>query len=134
VTKIGGVTAPDLSKPCTLADHIVRTRGKRTKYTSVSLDPDKIDDFGPTLYQALCPEIVGKGHAIIEHDALIQSLKAAVLEGDKLDRRRALQAQRYAIRRREGLIDWTFDITRVQRKELITWAFAQVQSFFRVIR
>ncbi len=129
----GGVTAPDLSKPCTLAEHIVRARGKRTKYTSVSLDRDKIDDFGPTLYQALCSEILDQGHAIIEHDALIQSLRAAALDGDKLDRRKALQAQRYAIRRREGLIDWAFDITRVQRKELITWAFTQVQSFFRVV-
>lgn len=129
----GGVTAPDLSKPCTLAEHIVRARGKRTKYTSVSLDPDKIDDFGPTLYQALCPEILGKGHAVIEHDALIRSLRTAALDSDRLDRRKALQAQRYAIRRREGLIDWTFDTTLVQRKELITWAFTQVQSFFRVI-
>ena len=97
------------------------------------MDPDKIDDFGPTLYQALCPEILGKGHAVIEHDALIRSLRTAALDGDRLDRRKALQAQRYAIRRREGLIDWTFDTTLVQRKELITWAFTQVQSFFRVI-
>lgn len=129
-----GVTAPDPSKPCTLAEHIVRARGKRTKYTSVSLDPDKIDDFGPTLHQALCPEILGKGHVVIEHDALIQSLRTEAINGEKLDRRKALQAQRYAIRRREGLIDWKFNIAGVQRKELITWAFVQVQSFFRAIR
>jgi hypothetical protein len=130
----GGVTAPDLSKPCTLADHIVRARGKRTKYTSISLDPDKIDDFGPTLYQALCPEIIAKGHVIIEHDALVQNLRKAALAGDKMDRRKALQAQRYAARRREGVIDWTFDISHMQRKELITWAFTQIQSFFRAKR
>ncbi|MGA3002248.1 MAG: hypothetical protein ABSE20_11010 [Acetobacteraceae bacterium] len=130
----GGVTAPDLSKPCSFAEHIVRARGKRTKYTSVSIDPDKIDDFGPVLYQALCPEIRGAGHAIIEHDALMQSLRDEVVNGTKMDRRRALQAQRYAIRRREGLIDWTFDTTGVQRKELITWAFTQIRNFFRVVR
>lgn len=130
----GGVTAPDLSKACTLAEHIVRARGKKTKYTSISLDSDKIDDFGPTLYQALRAEILDKGHAIIEHDALIRGLRIDALNGDRLDRRKALQAQLYARRRREGLIDWMFDITGVQRKELITWAFVQVQRFFRVVR
>jgi len=129
----GGVTAPDLSKACTLAEHIVRARGKRTKYTSVSLDIDKIDDFGPSLYQALCPDIVLAGHGIIEHGALIEALRGAAASGEKLDRRRALQAQRYAIRRREGLIDWNFDVSNVQRKDLITWAFAQVQKFFRAV-
>jgi hypothetical protein len=125
--------APDLSKPCSFAEHVVRTRGKRTKYTSVSLDPDKIDDFGPAPYQALCIDIRAAGHAIIEHDALIQSLRAEAENSTKMDRRRALPAQRYATRRREGLIDWIFDATSVQLKELITWAFAQIQKFFRVV-
>lgn len=98
------------------------------------MDPDKIDDFGPTLYLALCLDILSNGHAIIEHNALIEALKMAALNSEKLDRRKALQAQRYAIRRREGLIDWAFDIASVQRKDLITWAFEQVQSFFRAIR
>jgi hypothetical protein len=129
----GGITAPDLSKACTLAEHIVRARGKRTKYTSVSLDPDKIDDFGPALYQVRCPEIRGDGHGIIEHDVLIQHLRSEAANGEKLDRRKALQAQRYAIRRREGLIDWAFDTTSMQRKEMITWAFTQIQKFFRVM-
>jgi hypothetical protein len=129
----GGVTAPDLSKGCTLAEHIVRARGKRTKYTSVSLDRHKIDDLGPELYQALCREILGQGHKVIEHDGLMQSLRSAALGSDKWDRRRALLAQRYAKRRLEGLIDWIFDTTQVQRKDLITWAGTQIQGFFRVI-
>lgn len=128
----GGITAPDLSKQCTVAEHIVRARGKRTKYTSISLDPDKIDDFGPTLYEALCSEILSKNHLIIEHNALIESLKSAASNGEKSDRRKAIQAQVYAKRRREGLIEWTFDTTNVERKDLITWAFAQVQNFFSV--
>jgi hypothetical protein len=130
----GGITAPDLSKACTLAEHIVRARGKRTKYTSVSLDPDKIDDFGPTLYQALCAPLLAAGHTIIEHDVLVRQLRNESAGSDKLDRRKALQAQRYAIRRREGLIDWTFDLTSIARKDLITWASVQVQQFFRAVR
>jgi len=129
----GGVTAPDLSKACTLAEHIVRARGKRTNYTSVSLDRDKIDDFGPSLYQALCQDIVLAGHGIIEHCPLIEKLRSAAANGEKLDRRRALQAQRYAMRRREGLIDWNFDTSSLPRKELIGWAFVQVQKFFRTV-
>jgi hypothetical protein len=129
-----GVTAPDLSKLCTYAEHIVRARGKRTKYTSLSLDPDKIDDFGPALYRALRAKIGAGGHTLIEHRELMQNLSEAVLHGDKLERRRALQAQRYAIRRREGLVDWSFDIAGVERKELITWTFGQVQRFFRKVR
>ncbi len=128
----GGITAPDLAKQCTLAEHIVRARGKRTKYTSVSLEPDKIDDFGPTLYQARCLDILHENHSVIEHNVLIETLRLAALNGEKSERRKALQAQIYARRRREGLIDWAFDITNVERKDLITWAFGQVQGFFSV--
>jgi len=101
--RTGGITAPDLSKYCTPAEHTVRARGKRTKYTSVSLDPDKIDDFGPALYQALyqalCLDIMAKGHAIIARDALLHELRVAASAGEKIGRLRALQAQRYAKRR-----------------------------------
>ena len=43
-----GVSPPDLSKDCTFAEHIVHARGKRTQFTSVSLDLSKIRDFGDT--------------------------------------------------------------------------------------
>ena len=46
-----GISPPDPSKVCTFAEHIVRARGKRTNYTSVSLDPSKIRDFGDALYR-----------------------------------------------------------------------------------
>ena len=84
----GGITAPDLSKACTWAEHIVRARGKRTKFTSVSLDADKIDDFGPTLCQALCAEMGAAGHNLIEHDLLIQDLRSTAESQDKSERRR----------------------------------------------
>lgn len=40
------ISPPDLSKECSFAEHIVHARGKRTQYTSVSLDLAKIKDFG----------------------------------------------------------------------------------------
>jgi hypothetical protein len=128
-----GITAPDLSKLCTLAEHIVRARGKRTKYTSVSLELNKIDDFGPSLYRALRDVLAEEQHPIIEHAALMTKLREMAQTGEKADRIRALQAQRYAKRRSEGLIDWQFDITRVPRKDVITWAFCQVQRFFQEV-
>ena len=70
-----GVTAPDLSKDCTYAEHIVRARGKRTQLTSVSLDPTKIHEFGPKLYQVLLHVIDQDQHTIVEHAELLASLR-----------------------------------------------------------
>lgn len=72
------LTPPDLSKTCSYADHIVRARGKRTQFTSVSLDPKKIRDFGDALYKVKRPDLESDQHAILEHHHLIQSLQAAV--------------------------------------------------------
>ena len=41
-----------------------------------------------------------------------------------------VQALRYATKRKEGLVDWSFDITRVARKDLISWAESRVQPYF----
>jgi len=125
-----GVTAPDLTKDCSFAEHIVRARGKRTQLTSVSLDPLRIHDFGPMLYRALQPEIAQDGHAIVAHAELMQQLRTAAASNEKEERARALQAQRYAKRRQEGLVQWTFSLEGVDRKTLITWAFRNVQKDF----
>ena len=44
-----GITAPDLTKDVEYADHVVKARGKRTQFTSVSKTPAKIVDFGEML-------------------------------------------------------------------------------------
>lgn len=129
--QVDGVTAPDLLKDCSYAEHIVRARGKRTQLTSISLDPEKIRDFGPTLYCALRPEIDRDGHAIVEHEELMKKLREAAESGHKEERSRALQAQRYAKRRIEGLVKWNFKTDGVERKELIPWASRNVQKYFR---
>jgi hypothetical protein len=125
-----GVAAPDLSKECTYAEHIVRARGKRTQLTSVSLDRQKINCFGPALYRALRPDIDRDGHAIVEHADLMRQLRAAAESNVKEERARAIQAQRYAKRRQEGLVRWNFSHETIDRKDLITWAFRKVQIYF----
>jgi hypothetical protein len=126
----GGVTAPDLSKDCTYAEHIVRARGKRTQLTSVSLAPHKIRDFGPALYRVLRDEIDRDDHTIVEHSDLMGHLRNVAESSDKEERARAIQAQRYAKRRLEGLVKWEFSIGGIDRKALITWAFGNVQKYF----
>jgi hypothetical protein len=125
-----GLTPPDLSKTCSYAEHIVRARGKRTQYTSVSLDPKKIRDFGDALYKAKRPELQADQHAIVEHAQLIQSLQSVVQNETKADRARAIQALRYARSRVEGLVVWRFSVAAVEPKSLVNWAFDKIQQYF----
>lgn len=126
-----GITAPDLSKDSTYAEHVVRARGRRTPFTSLSLDHQKINDFGPTLYQVDRQKVEADTHSIVEHEDLMARLRDIATSGEKADRARALQAQRYARRRLEGLVRWNFDLRGVERKDLITWAYGKIQSYFR---
>lgn len=72
----------------------------------------------------------GDGHELIEHETLIGELKRAARDEHHAERLRAVQAIRYASRRKEGLVEWTFDTTGVARKDLINWAKTQVRPFF----
>jgi len=126
----GGVSPPDLSKECTFAEHIVHARGKRTQFTSVSLDLSRIRDFGDANYRVERQRVVADSHLLVEHEALLDELKRAAQEERKGERLRAAQALRYARRRREGLIEWSFDIAGVDRKELIAWARGKIQAYF----
>lgn len=128
-----GVTAPDLMKPCSHVDHIVRARGKRSAFTSVSLDLGKIEIFGEVNYELLKQRLIDGGHNLIEHQELLCSLKAAAQDENGAERVKATQALRYAIRRKEGLVDWKFDITSVARKDIIEWAFRHIQEFFKAV-
>ncbi len=63
-----GISPPDLSKECSFAEHIVHARGKRTQFTSVSLDLSKIKDFGDADYRLDRQKTEGDGHRIVEHE------------------------------------------------------------------
>lgn len=125
-----GITGPDLSKNVEYADHIVRARGKRTQFTSVSLSKDRIRDFGEQLYKFKQDEASHGGHSLVEHDALMNHLRAQAASQEKADKLKAVQALRYAKQRQEGLVNWSFDIDRIERKNLINWTETQIQPFF----
>lgn len=125
-----GVTAPDLTRTGSYAEHIVRARGKRTQFTSVSLSPIKIRRFGPTLYRVRREALQADSHELVEHHQVMSELRRVARQADKSDRARALQAIRYADSAEEGLIDWRFDTPRVDRQELLTWAWGEIQRCF----
>jgi hypothetical protein len=125
-----GISPPDLGKTSSFVEHIVHARGKRSSLTSVSLDPSKITDFGPQLYRLKILEVTGDGHELIEHQSLIEGLRKVADSATKAEKAQAIQAQRYAIRRKEGLVRWIFNTSAVERKDLISWAFNQVQKYF----
>jgi hypothetical protein len=125
-----GVTPPDLSKDSSPVDHIVRARGKRTNFTSVSLDPTKISIFGPTLYRLATAKVLEDGHVVIGHDNLMDELRKVAQQATRGEKTKAIQAQRYARMRQECLVNWNFDISRVDRKNLLTWAWQAIQQYF----
>jgi len=125
-----GISPPDLSKDCTFAEHIVHARGKRTRFTSVSLDLTRIRDFGEADYRLEREQTASDGHLLVEHETLLTELRKVAREASKAERLRAVQALRYATRRKEGLVQWAFDTTAVARKDLITWAEKKVRAYF----
>jgi hypothetical protein len=126
-----GITAPDLARQCEFSDHIVRARGKRTPYTSVSLERHAIERFGECDYLLLRHLLNRDKHALVDHAELIRELRLAIRERKKADRLTTIQALRYARLRKEGLIVWKFDYEGVERKELITWTYQKVQEYFQ---
>ena len=110
---------------------MVHARGKRTQYTSVSLDLSKIRDFGEAEYLLDQQLTADDGHLLVDHDSLVAELRRVIREEDKAERVRAIQALRYAKRRKEGLVDWRFNTSSVARNDLITWAERHVQKYFK---
>jgi hypothetical protein len=125
-----GISPPDLSKECTFAEHIVHARGKRTRYTSVSLDLGRIKDFGETSYRLDRPRVSDDKHVLVEHELLIGELRRVILEEEKAARLRAVQALRYATMRKEGLVNWSLDTSKIERKHLLNWTKARIQVYF----
>lgn len=124
-----GITGPNLAKNCTFAEHICRARGKRTQFTSISLEPNSVRDFGDIIYKLRRPETDADGHQTIEHEALLESPRGTIKEAVRAERQQAILALRRASLRREGLIRWQFQIPS-NTTDLITWAEQQVQPYF----
>jgi hypothetical protein len=82
------------------------------------------------LYRLKRDAIDADGHGLVEHEALVESLRHTVQSTDKAERARAIQAVRYARRRVEGLVEWHFAVEAVAPKDLIGWAAPRVAAYF----
>jgi len=125
-----GISPPDLTKESSYADHIVHARGKRTRFTSLTLDLAKCRDFGECAYELQREATEADRHQVVEHEQLLAELERTITHGEKDDRLKAIHALRYARIRKEGLVDWRFDLSRVERKEVISWAHRRIQKYF----
>ncbi len=75
-----GITPPNLSNTCDFADHIVKARGKKSAFTSVSKEPSRIGDFGEVVYRVKRPELDSDGHVLVDHEQLVEALLGAARE------------------------------------------------------
>lgn len=126
-----GITPPDMTCQCSYAEHIVRARGKKSRFTSMSLDPAKIKhDFGEALYELKRPAADKAGHLVIEHPALMAELHKMAKNNVKEDKLRALAAIHHARRRAEGLVDWALDVSTVPAKNRFKWTANQIRPYF----
>jgi len=73
------------------------------------------------------------GHGVVEHEDLLTELQRVAKDQQKAERLRAIQALRYTRQRREGLVTWKFDMSGVERKDLIDWARGKIQRFFGAV-
>ena len=125
-----GISPPNLADESTYAEHVVRARGKTSRFTSLSLDPSVIRDFGNELWRADQAKIRAAEHLIVSHADLAIALRAAVRGSNDDDRERAARALPRVLARKEALVHWKFDCAHVERKDLITWATARVRDYF----
>jgi hypothetical protein len=91
-----------------------------------------IERFGEVSYLLLQDKVKTDGHAIVEHEDLLSRLAVIADSEEKAMRAKAIQALRYARMRKEGLVTWSFDISSIARKDIITWAYGKVQAYFKV--
>lgn len=126
-----GITPPNLGDSSTFAEHIVHARGKRTRYTSLSTDPEAIKIFGPQLWRFHEAAATQEGHRVVTHEELLTWLKQECTSSpDPKARDLAIRALPRARQRREALVVWNFQTSNVERKLLTEWARPHVRKYF----
>ncbi len=105
----------------------------KTQYTSVSEDEQAIKHFSGELYRTESDHIVGDNHNFIAHSELSDRLKSVIASSSRGERVTASRALQLALRAKEAVIDWRFNLETVPRKDRITWCFNNVQKYFHKV-
>ncbi len=131
----GGITPPNPEAPKDLISHITKHRGEKTPYTSVSEDKNAIDHFdGPQLYKTDSVEITQDGHHFITHLELTEQIKEIANSFQRKEKMRAQRAFQYVKDAKEALIDWQFNLERIDRNDRIDWCYKHVQKYFTPVK
>ena len=87
---------------------------QRSQYSRLMLNIAKCRDFGECTYRLLREPAEADKHKIVEHEHILTELQQTASPKEKDERLKAIHALRYARMRKEGLVDWQFDISRVE--------------------
>lgn len=125
-----GITPPNPDGPKDLISHITKHRGQKTAYTSVSEDKNAISHFSGQLYKTESVEITQDGHCFITHLELTERIRKIILSSRRAEKVLADRAYQNTVRAKEALIDWQFNLERVDRKERVNWCSGHIQKYF----
>ncbi len=125
-----GITPPNPDSIRDIVSHITKHRGMKTAYTSVSEDQNAIKHISGQLYKTDSSEIILDNHKFITHPELTEALKGVIQSSQKADKVIASRAFQFAVRAKEALIDWQFDLSKTDRKERISWCYEHIQKYF----
>lgn len=114
-----GITPPNPDGPKDLISHITKHRGEKTPYTSVSEDKNAISHFSGELYKTDSAEIIQDGHHFITHLELTEQIQKIIQSSQRAEKVLASRAFQYVARAKEALIDWQFNLERIERKERV---------------
>ncbi len=128
-----GITPPNPDAERDIVQHITKHRGLKTPYTSVSEDAQCIRHFEGSLYATEPEVILRDGHHFHAHSDIVKELTSLVQSSTRNERILAARALHLAARAKEALIDWQFDLTRINKKARITWCAQHIQSYFQKI-
>ncbi len=125
-----GITPPNPEAEKDIIQHITKHRGLKTPYTSVSENADSIKHFEGSLYKTEPDNIISDGHKFKPHNEVIHDLNGLIQASTRKERILAQRALQLALRAREALIDWQFDLNSVEKKDYIHWCANHIQKYF----
>lgn len=126
-----GITAPNLDSNVDIIGHITKHRGQKTPFTSVSEKVECVKHFDGELYCTEPDTIVADGHDFRRHATVLEQIRSAIQTGRRAEKVLAQRAFQDAERAREAIIGWRFNIDRIDRKDRISWCYANIQRYFR---
>lgn len=125
-----GITAPNLGLDVTFAEHVVKARGRKSNYTSVSENRAAAQIFGK-VYTLDEIGLRNDGHQLFCSISIQKSLQDTIKSGGP-QAQLALRAVPRVAKNSECLIKWDFKIpSKFTGGSLISWTYNTIQKYFK---